>query len=152
MGSPQIVPDLPPSAARIADLIGLLGVAAENAARAAGRATFRASDQRAKGKRLPDAASLGAADAPRPTPLWNVFAAELDRALKKPGSRARLARYLGMPRQRITDFTKGRRLPDAETTLRLLHWLAAVEAGRDPSYLVQPPLPEATSSSESVTQ
>lgn len=70
--------------------------------------------------------------------MWNVLSGELDKALKTPGARARLARYLGVPRQRITDFTKGRRLPDGETTLRLLHWLVATRGGQDPSFLVFP--------------
>jgi plasmid maintenance system antidote protein VapI len=54
--------------------------------------------------------------------------------LKPHGTQARLARYLGLPRQRIHDFLKGgRRMPDAETTLRLVHWLSERSAGRDPS-------------------
>ena len=43
-----------------------------------------------------------------------------------------IARYLGVPKQRLHDFLKGRtRLPDAELTLRLLNWLAHKRAGRD---------------------
>lgn len=135
--------DLPPSVSRWIDLAALLGGAAENAARAAGRETFRAIDAREHGKDIPDAGALGTNDstAQSTTPMWDVLAAELDKALHQPGARARLARYLGVPRQRITDYTKGRRAPDAEITLRLLHWLAAAQAGQDPSYLVQPPLP-----------
>ena len=66
------------------------------------------------------------------SPLWNVFAVQLRRALRPRGAKARLARYLGVPRQRLTDFVSAkRRLPDAELTLRLVHWLAAHCAGRD---------------------
>jgi hypothetical protein len=44
----------------------------------------------------------------------------------------RLARFLGMPKQRLNDFLTGRtRLPDAELTLRMLNWLAQKRAGRD---------------------
>lgn len=68
------------------------------------------------------------------TPVWNVFARELQAALKPYGAKVRLARYLGVPKQRVTDFLKGRRrLPDAELTLRLVHWLAETREGRDPS-------------------
>ncbi len=68
------------------------------------------------------------------TPMWNAMVGELRPLLKPYGAQARLARYLGLPRQRINDFLSGsRRLPDAETTLRLLHWLGEKQAGRDPS-------------------
>lgn len=66
------------------------------------------------------------------TPFWNVCATLIERELKPYGSKARLARYLGLPRQRLQDYLKGRsRLPDAELTLRLLHWLAAKRNGKD---------------------
>ena len=68
------------------------------------------------------------------TPLWNVCATMIKRELKPYGSKVRLARYLGIPKQRLQDFLNGRsRLPDAELTLRLLHWLAAKRGGRDHS-------------------
>ena len=69
------------------------------------------------------------------TPLWNMLAALLRAELRTYGAKARLARYLEVPRQRLTDFLTGRskRLPDAELALRLLHWLAAKRAGRDRS-------------------
>jgi hypothetical protein len=68
------------------------------------------------------------------SPMWNVFAALLRQALQPYGAKARLARYLGLPRQRLNDFLTGRsRLPDAELTLRLLHWLTEFRAGRDVS-------------------
>jgi hypothetical protein len=64
--------------------------------------------------------------------MWNVCATMLRRALRPYGAKARLARYLGIPRQRLNDYLTGRsRLPDAELTLRLLHWLTARLAGRD---------------------
>ena len=68
------------------------------------------------------------------SPMWNVFAVLVRAELAPHGAKARLARYLGIPRQRLHDFLKGRsRLPDAELTLRLLHWLAENRAGRDPA-------------------
>ena len=68
------------------------------------------------------------------SPMWNVYATMLRRALRPYGAQARLARYLGIPPQRLSDFLTGRRrLPDAELTLRLLHWLAELRTGRDVS-------------------
>lgn len=68
------------------------------------------------------------------SPMWNVLAARLRDRTQPYGAQARLARYLGVPRQRLYNFLVGRsRLPDAELTLRLLHWLAEAESGRDPS-------------------
>ena len=59
------------------------------------------------------------------TPLWNVCAALLRQNLRPYGSKVRLARYLGIPRQRLNDCLKARsRLPDAEVLLRMLHWLS----------------------------
>ena len=66
--------------------------------------------------------------------MWNVCVALLRTELKVYGAKARLARYLGIPRQRLNDFLTGRsRLPDAELTLRMIHWLAETRAGRDPA-------------------
>jgi hypothetical protein len=66
------------------------------------------------------------------TPLWNVCATLIKAQLLQRGAKVRLARYLGIPRQRLQDFLRGRsRLPDAEVLLRMLHWLAEKQAGRD---------------------
>ena len=66
------------------------------------------------------------------TPMWNVLIALLRTELKPLGTKARLARYLGIPKQRLNDFLTDRsRQPDAELTLRLLHWLSVMKAGRD---------------------
>lgn len=75
------------------------------------------------------------------TPLWNILVTLLRPELRRYGDKARLARYLGIPRQRLTDYLTGktRRLPDAEMTLRLIHWLGAKQAGRDLS-LIEPVL------------
>ncbi len=119
----------------LAEFVGLLGEAGVVAARRASRATFRAIDRRG-GKRLP--APPTASHDESPTPMWEVFRGQLRTALAPPNAKARLARYLGVPRQRVTDYLNGRRLPDGEMTLRLLHWLAATQAGHDPSFLVAP--------------
>ncbi len=66
------------------------------------------------------------------TPLWNVCATLLRAELRIWGSKVRLARYLGIPRQRLQDFLKGRsRQPDAELLLRMLYWMSEKRAGRD---------------------
>lgn len=66
------------------------------------------------------------------SPMWNICAILLRRSLQPYGAKTRLARYLGVPRQRLNDFLQARsRLPDAELTLRLLHWLTERRAGRD---------------------
>ncbi len=67
------------------------------------------------------------------SPMWNVCATLLHRALRPYGAKARMARYLGIPRQRLNNFLHRKdRLPDAEVTLRMLHWLILRRAGRDP--------------------
>lgn len=66
------------------------------------------------------------------TPLWNLLVEQLRVELRAYGSKMRLARYLGVPRQRLHNFlTDTSRMPDAELTLRMLHWLAEKRAGRD---------------------
>ena len=68
------------------------------------------------------------------TPMWNELVANLRVELAPRGTQARLARFLGLPRQRIHEFLKSHsRMPDAETTLRLFYWLSERRAGRDPS-------------------
>ena len=66
------------------------------------------------------------------SPMWNICAEQLRAELKPVGSKVRLARFLGIPKQRLNDFLKANaRLPDAEVTLQLLNWLAQKRAGRD---------------------
>jgi len=66
------------------------------------------------------------------TPMWNACATMLRDQLRPLGAKVRLARFLGIPKQRLNDFLKGRsRLPDAELTLQMLNWLAQMRAGRD---------------------
>jgi hypothetical protein len=68
------------------------------------------------------------------TPMWNLCCTILRNELRPWGSKVRLARYLGIPKQRISDFLAGRRrMPDAETMLQMLHWAAAKRAGKDHS-------------------
>ena len=65
------------------------------------------------------------------TPLWNALLAELEPHLEKHGAQAQLARLLGLDRQAVHAFVKGRtRMPDAERTLQLVAWLMAVREGK----------------------
>ncbi len=66
--------------------------------------------------------------------MWNSLVENIRTELAQRGTQARLARYMGLPRQHIHDFLKSNsRMPDAETTLRLFHWLLERRASRDPS-------------------
>ena len=66
------------------------------------------------------------------TPLWNELASAVRAHLNRRGEKTRLARILGLPRQRIHEFLRARRhLPDAERTLLLLVWLQVRNEGRD---------------------
>src|SRR4051812_16252776 len=64
------------------------------------------------------------------TPLWNALTASITAELRGRGERARLARLLQLPRERISEMLRQRRrMPDAERTLTLLLWLQARRAG-----------------------
>ena len=66
------------------------------------------------------------------TPLWNALSTAVEQQLSRHGEQARLARILGVPRQRVHELVKRRRhLPDAERTLLLLAWIHARNNGRD---------------------
>ena len=65
------------------------------------------------------------------TPLWNELVRQTVPLLKKRGSKAELARLLGLPRQRLQDCLKAKTATlDAERTLLLLCWVAARQQGR----------------------
>ena len=66
------------------------------------------------------------------TPLWNELAKQARGLLRKRGERAKLARLLGVPRQRITEYLRSNRTcPDAERTLLLLCWVARRQRGAE---------------------
>jgi len=110
---------------RLEDLLAVSGIIVETAAltaRSAQRKIRRAAHPR-RGRTLHPGAD---------TPLWNELVSALRQKLTRYGDKARLARFLGLPRQRIDDFLIGRRaLPDAERTLLLLQWLEAKNRGID---------------------
>jgi hypothetical protein len=67
------------------------------------------------------------------TPLWNSLRSQLRPHLKRYGDQVNLGRVIGLPRQRINAYvTRGTEMPDAERTLQLVIWLAAVRAGKEP--------------------
>jgi len=101
------------------ELGGALAFAAEATARALKKAAAKMNGRR------------GEALHPGPdTPLWNELSLVLRNQKWAYGEKANLARILGVPRQRVDDYIIGRkRLPDAERTLLLLHWLAARQKG-----------------------
>lgn len=78
-------------------------------------------------------ASRGITLRPGPaTPLWNEVVRRALPHLKRHGEKARLARILGVPRQRLNDYLKtGRACPDAERALLLLCWVASREQGQE---------------------
>lgn len=68
------------------------------------------------------------------TPLWNELVSAARPYLRRRGEKAKLARFLGVPRQRIQDYMVARTAyPDAERILLLLYWLAKRQAGKDPA-------------------
>ena len=107
-------------------IIDPLVAALETTAEAAGRAAR---------KRVTDKRRKSGYEALRPgvdTPLWNELAETCSRYLNRRGEKVRLARVLGVSRQRLHLLLVSRSAcPDAERTLQLLMWLRARKAGRD---------------------
>ena len=68
------------------------------------------------------------------TPLWNELARACEAQLTRYGEKARLARILGVTRQRIHLLLVAKTAcADAERTLQLLAWLADRRKGIDPA-------------------
>jgi len=107
-----------------AELILCFFETAESAARKASRPRRTPTANRAKrGLTLQPGAA---------TPLWNELVEQVLPLVKKRGSKAHLARLLGLPRQRVHDCLKAKTAClDAERTLFLLCWAAARQQGRE---------------------
>lgn len=76
------------------------------------------------------------------TPLWNELVKQVRPHLRKRGSKAQLARLLGLPRQRLQDCLKaGAACLDAERTLLLLGWLGFFQRGGGLTPMVRPGRP-----------
>jgi hypothetical protein len=66
------------------------------------------------------------------TPLWNALAAAVETQLRQRGAKARLARFLGVSRQRLHLLIVAKRAyPDAERALLLQLWLQGRRGQRD---------------------
>ncbi len=122
MSGHNIPPLFPAPLALPADLaVALAEVAVASVKRSAKQ--FRQSRRPCRGATLKPGAQ---------TPLWNELAAAVHARLTRYGEKAKLARVLGMPRQRLHEMLRARHhMPDAERTLQLLVWLQARAAGRD---------------------
>lgn len=60
-------------------------------------------------------------------PVLPKLIERLKKATKKRGSKAALAKWLGVHRQSVTDWLSGKQEPGGEITLRLLHWVEQLE-------------------------
>lgn len=65
-----------------------------------------------------------------PPDLYAKLISRIERAVKKRGAKARLARCMGVPRQRVTEWLTGAGAPTAAKTLELLAWVEAAEASQ----------------------
>lgn len=73
------------------------------------------------------------------TPLWNALAAAVATQLRRRGEKSRLARFLGISRQRLHLLIVAKRAyPDAERALLLQLWLQARSGQRDLRLHVRP--------------
>jgi hypothetical protein len=70
---------------------------------------------------------IGSTVRPGPeTPLWNELAKVASAHVTRYGDKAKLGRYLGVPRQRVHEYLVAQTAyPDTERALRLLAWLLA---------------------------
>ena len=103
----------------IADLLFMLGEMAVDQAKRA------ASQQRHEARERKGATLRPGVD----TPLWNSLVEKIKPYLVQRGAKVNLARVLGVPRQRVTDYFVNRtQMPDVERMLHILLWLAARQA------------------------
>lgn len=96
-------------------------------------AALQAASRAADARRRRRAPKRGLTLQPGPdTPLWNELVRQTRPHLRKRGSKAQLARLLGLPRQRLQVCLKaGRGCFDAERTLLLLAWLCTRGQSRE---------------------
>lgn len=109
---------------RLRALVGAVDWLTDLAAEAASRRLLARMERRM--------ANPGFALLPGPdTPLWNQLVRQVAPMLRKRGSKVRLARILGISRQRLHICLKARTgALDAERTLLLLAWLVAERRGQ----------------------
>jgi len=102
-------------------LVSELALAAEETLRAA-RDRSRASRRKLRGTTLAPGMQ---------TPLWSELALACERHLIRYGAKAKLARFLGVSRQRLHLLLVAKTAcADAERTLQLVAWLATQRRGR----------------------
>ena len=66
------------------------------------------------------------------TPVWNELVRQTRPFLRKRGEKVKLARILGVPKQRLNEYLHAcTACPDAERTLMLVCWLACRQQGRE---------------------
>jgi hypothetical protein len=115
---------LPASAQLMLDLVGTLTDAAEATIRATAKSLAPRRPRPSRGQTLRPGSK---------TPLWNEVVTAVRPWLARRGAQAKLARILGVPRQRVNAYFVGRTAsPDAERVLLILYWLSARTAGKDP--------------------
>lgn len=101
-------------------LVSELALAAKETLRAA-RKKYRAARRKQRGTTLAPGMQ---------TPLWNELALACERQLTRYGAKAKLARFLGVSRQRIHLLLVAKTAcADAERTLQLVAWLASQRRG-----------------------
>jgi hypothetical protein len=117
---------------------------------AAAKAARRGREQATRAPRRPQRSQLTL----RPgsdTPLWNELVRQVRPHLRKYGSKAQLARLLGLHRQRLQDCLKaGSACLDAERTLLLIGWLGFFQRGGTLTPVVRPGRPPRKASASSV--
>ena len=115
---------LHPKLRQLEPLVDVLALAVDETVKAA-RKKYRESRRK----------RIGAALAPGPqTPLWNELTRACEQQLTRYGEKARLARILGVSRQRVHLLIVAKTAcADAERTLQLMAWLAARRRGTDPA-------------------
>ena len=114
---------MPASLAIPAELMLILFKAAAESLRAAHRSGRPDQPRRRVGRTLRPGAE---------TPLWNELVRQTLPDLRKRGEKVKLARMLGVPRQRVHEFVRARNAcADAERALLLLCWVARRKQGRE---------------------
>ena len=114
---------IPPQMQLPAELSLALFEAAAASARAAARLRLAGKPRRRVGQTLRPGSA---------TPLWNALVKQTRPHLRKRGEKVKLARILGLPRQRIQDcLTASSACLDAERTLLLLCWASRRQQGRE---------------------
>ncbi len=97
-------------------------------------AAAREAAKQIKTRRRRSKPPRGATLKPGPqTPLWNHLRELIIFHTARRGEKAKLARELGVPRQRIYEYLRaGSTMPDAEKTLFLICWASAKATHQDP--------------------